>query len=254
MRIVSYNILDGGEGRADPLIEVVEAQRPDIVALVEATDLTVIERAANRLKMDFIQAVGNAQASALLTKWTISESVNHALLHESLSKSLLEATIIDPTGVEWVVGVAHLHHHAADADEIVREAELNIVLDLFSSHAKSGQPHLLCGDFNANSPIQRIDPARCKPSTQKAWNENGGALPRRAIQMLLDAGYVDTLHAVSPDYASTHGTFSTQQPGQRVDYIFTHGFDRSRIKHAWIEYDRLAKYASDHFPVGAEIE
>jgi hypothetical protein len=29
--------------------------------------------------------------------------------------------------------------------------------------------------------------------------------------------------------------------------------ERSRLKDAWIEYDRLAKYASDHFPVGVEI-
>ena len=36
MRICSYNILDGGEGRADPLAEVILAQRPDIVAIVEA--------------------------------------------------------------------------------------------------------------------------------------------------------------------------------------------------------------------------
>jgi endonuclease/exonuclease/phosphatase family metal-dependent hydrolase len=70
---------------------------------------------------------------------------------------------------------------------------------------------------------------------------------------MLDSGYVDTLHAVRADYATTHGTFSTQQPGQRVDYIFTHGLKKSRLKDAWIEYDRLAKYASDHFPVGAEI-
>jgi endonuclease/exonuclease/phosphatase family metal-dependent hydrolase len=27
----------------------------------------------------------------------------------------------------------------------------------------------------------------------------------------------------------------------------------TRIKSAWIEHDRLAKYASDHFPVAAEI-
>jgi endonuclease/exonuclease/phosphatase family metal-dependent hydrolase len=27
----------------------------------------------------------------------------------------------------------------------------------------------------------------------------------------------------------------------------------NRIKSAWIEQDRLAKYASDHFPVGVEI-
>ena len=49
------------------------------------------------------------------------------------------------------------------------------------------------------------------------------------------------------------GTFSTQYPGQRVDYIFTHTILHSRFKDAWIEQDRLAKYASDHFPIGLEL-
>jgi len=30
--------------------------------------------------------------------------------------------------------------------------------------------------FNANSPIQHIDPAKCKPRTQREWSENGGGL------------------------------------------------------------------------------
>jgi len=34
MRVVSYNILTGGEGRADPLAEVLLAQRADVIALV----------------------------------------------------------------------------------------------------------------------------------------------------------------------------------------------------------------------------
>jgi endonuclease/exonuclease/phosphatase family metal-dependent hydrolase len=38
-----------------------------------------------------------------------------------------------------------------------------------------------------------------------------------------------------------------------VDYIFSHGVPAERLKDAWIEYDRLAKYASDHFPIGLEI-
>ena len=49
-------------------------------------------------------------------------------------------------------------------------------------------------------------------------------------------------------------SFNTQHPGQRVDYIFTHGVDAKAVRSAWIETDRLAKYASDHFPIGAEIE
>jgi endonuclease/exonuclease/phosphatase family metal-dependent hydrolase len=253
MRIVSYNILDGGEGRADPLAEVIEAQRPDVVALVEATDLSVIERIARRLRFDYVQAIGRDQASALLTRYTIRQSVNHALLDERLTKSLLEADIVDASGNQWGIGVVHLHHHHTEEDESIRERELQALLEVFEPHRREQRPHIICGDFNADSPIAQIDPQKCKQGTREAFASNGGKLPRRAIQAMLVAGYVDTLHGARGDHAATAGTFTTQTPGQRVDYIFTHGVERQRIQEAWIEYDRLAKYASDHFPVGASI-
>jgi exonuclease III len=140
-----------------------------------------------------------------------------------------------------------------ESDEQIREKEVGALLDIFMSHRNMTRPHILCGDFNSNSPVQQIDPEKCKPSTKKAWNANGGLVPRRAIQKLLENGYVDSLHAVHPEQAKTQGTFSTQFPGQRVDYIFTHSIGRERLKEASIEDDRLAKYASDHFPVMAEL-
>ena len=255
MRIVSYNILDGGEGRADPVAEVIEAQRPDVVALVEAEDLAVVERIARRLRMDYVQAAGRSHASALLTRFTIRDSVNHALLRDGLTKSLLEATVIDDRrGGEWSFGVVHLHAHASEADERTRERELAVVLDVFAPQRAAGRQHVLCGDFNADSPMQRIDPEKCKERTRKQWHANGGYIPRRVIETVLKHGYVDTLHAVRGEEALSMGTFSTQHPGQRVDHIFTHGVAPPRLKNAWIEYDRLAKYASDHFPVCLEVD
>ena len=253
LRIVSYNILDGGEGRADPVAEVIEAQRPDVVALVEAEDLSVVERIARRLKMDYIHAPGRKQASALLTRFAIRESINHAILRNGMTKSFFEATVIDDRGGEWSFGVVHLHHGALEEDETMRERELQVVLDVFAPHRAAGRAQVLCGDFNADAPDQIIDPHKVEESTRQAWQQNGGHIPRRAMASVLGQGYVDTLHAVRGDEAWSMGTFSTQHPGQRVDHVFTHGIDRSRLKQAWVEYDRLAKYASDHFPVGLEI-
>jgi exodeoxyribonuclease-3 len=264
VKLVSYNILDGGEGRADPLAEVILAQGPDVVALVEAQDSAVLERIASRLKMDFILGEhhrkggeGRRQAAALLSRWPISETINHAPLHADAPKSLLEATVIDPAGRQWTVGVVHLHARATLADEKRRRAELDVVLGAFAVHRQANRPHILCGDFNATAPTQRVDPDRCKPKTRKEWKANGKMLTRRAVQKILAAGYTDTLHAVAPADADLEGgkdgTFTTQHPGQRIDYIFTFGIDRPAIRRAWIEHDRLAKYASDHFPVGVEI-
>ncbi|HEY7091325.1 MAG TPA: endonuclease/exonuclease/phosphatase family protein [Tepidisphaeraceae bacterium] len=272
MRITSYNILDGGIGRADPLAEVILAQRPDIVALVEADDAEVVERIAARAKMDFIHAKGGKKGAALLSRWPIRETIDHTAVMLStpspgtpgegrgggssasgrLPKSLLEATVLEPTAHEWTIGVVHLTAHADEKSERKREHEIEIVLEAFAHHRSANHPHLLMGDFNSNSPIQLIDPEKTKPETRQEWRENGGQIPRRVVQQLLDAGYVDSLYAFDPQRARTLGSFSTQFPGQRVDYIFT--FGTAKIRQAWIEQDRLAKYASDHFPIGAELD
>ena len=253
MRLVSYNILDGGVGRNAALLAVIEPQRPDVVALVEADEPAVVEDLAGRLEMDFIHAPGNSKASALLSRFPIRQTINYAPLHKVLSKSLLEATVIGPDGFEWVIGVLHSHARATEEDERKREEEIAEVLKIFQPHREARRPHLLAGDFNANAPYQQIDPTRCKPSTREAWEKNGGCIPRRIIQRVLDAGYLDSLRVVDPQRAETAGTFSTPFPGQRVDYIFTFGFDPARIKDAWISYDPPAEEASDHFPIGAEI-
>jgi endonuclease/exonuclease/phosphatase family metal-dependent hydrolase len=253
MRLVSYNILDGGVGRADALADVIAAQRPDLVALVEAEDEAVLDHLARRLEMDVLFGAGNVHASALLTRWPVRESINHAPLHRELEKSLLEATVVDPSGREWTLGVVHLHAHGTEADEDQRMRELDLVLKAFEPHRRDRRPHLLCGDFNANAPYQQIDPAKCKPRTQKEWAQNGGGLPRRAVQKVLDAGYTDTLREVDRSASETGGTFKTEFPGQRVDYIFASGFDRRQLQKAWVEQSRAAKSASDHFLVGLEV-
>jgi endonuclease/exonuclease/phosphatase family metal-dependent hydrolase len=255
MRIVSYNILDGGEGRADPLAEVIEAQRPDVVALVESTDLSVVERIAKRLNMDYVRAPGKpGSASTLLSRYPIRDSVNHGAVRPELTKSLLDATIRTPEFGDLGVGVVHLHAGAYEQDERTREREAAAILDVFSPHRVAHRPHVLVGDFNANSPTQQIDPTRAHAKTRAAYEANGGSIPRRVIQLLLNQGYVDTLRAASGLAAdSTLNTFTTKDPGQRVDYIFTHSVDPSRIKGAWVEHDRLATYASDHYPTCAEL-
>jgi endonuclease/exonuclease/phosphatase family metal-dependent hydrolase len=250
--MVSYNILNGGEGRADPLAEIIESQHPDIVALIEADNLDVLERIAKRLQMDYIRAEGREHAVALLSRWAILETINHAALGPS-PKCLLQAMVREPSGSEWPIGVTHFQARAFEADEQQREREVAELLRIFAPLRQAGRAHLLAGDFNANSPIQQIDPEKVKPTTRKAWEENGGQIPRRVVQKILDAGYLDSSVVVHGQKAGTMASFSTQHPGQRVDYLFTYGIDPVRLSGAWIEQDRLAKYASDHFPIGVEI-
>ena len=256
MRIFSYTLLDGGEGRADPLAEVIAAQSADVVGLLEAENEEVLARIARRLKMDYVQAMGgHGTGVALLSRFAIRDSINHGALHpDVLKKGFLQATVVDGGGASWHCGVVHLQHKATEEHERIREREIEVVLGALERLRRGGTPHVLMGDFNANSPHQCIDLDRCKPSTREQVVKNGGTVPRRVIGRVMDAGYVDTFHELFPVEAQVEGTFTTQFPGQRVDYVFTHSFPRNRLKKAWIETDRLAKYASDHFAVGSEVE
>lgn len=253
MRLMSYNILDGGLGRADPIGEILQANRPDVVTLIEADDMWVAERLAKRLKMEMLVAQGKKHTAIVLSRFPIRESVNHAPLLESLTGCFVRALVTLPSGSELGVCAGHLHPRARISDEQVRVREVEAITGVLAQWREQRRPHLVAGDLNANSPIQRIIRERCKQSTREQMDENGGMIPRDVIGHMLSAGYVDTLHAVHGDKAADMGTFSTHEPGQRVDYIFGFGIDTARIRNAWIETDRLAKYASDHYPVGVEI-
>lgn len=257
VRIVSYNILDGGIGRADPIAEVLLAQRPDVVGLVEADDAEVLDRIAWRLGFDCIAAEGNqGRTSALLTRGEILQSVNRVQVAtdaEAASRSWLEVRVaLD--GREMTFIVVHLSAHASESRESRREGEIATVLESAQNLREAGEPHILMGDFNANSPHQLLVRKRLPEKSLKYWDENGGHIPRRVITAIEAAGYVDTLRAVAPASADVSTTFTTRQPGQRLDFIFTHGLEPEKIRGAWVEQDRLAVYASDHFPAGAEID
>ena len=38
-----------------------------------------------------------------------------------------------------------------------------------------------------------------------------------------------------------------------LDYVFTFGFEKPRLKQAWIQDSPPARQASDHYPVGLEV-
>lgn len=251
MRLFTYNILNGGVGRADPVGEVIEAQNADVVVLIEADDAWVTERIARRLKMAHVVGAGGKHAAAILSRFPIVHTVNHAALRPNGPRSWLEARIEPPGRSPLHLMAVHLHPRATLADEQTRLQQIDVLLQQTSDWRNHGTPHVLAGDFNANSPQQRIDPDQCKKTTRQAYAENGNVIPRDAIARLQDHGYIDALAAVHGDAAFGQTTFTTHEPGQRVDYVFTHGLTAAD---AWIEKDRLATYASDHYPMGVVLE
>lgn len=120
VRLVSYNIMTGGEGRADPIAEVVIGQRADVVGIHEADDRDVLRRLARRWGMDFVVAEADDGRTALFTRHRIVETSNVSLLHRT-TMPILDATLNvagqDGERRELTVRVARITH-AGEAERI----------------------------------------------------------------------------------------------------------------------------------------
>lgn len=282
MRIVSYNIMNGGQGRADPLAEVLEAQKPDIVALVEADDPQVLNRIASRLKFDAICAAGRKHAAALLSRYPIIESINHAMIDPSCIGSLLEVVIKIP-GFEYLniavsqwgifmedssmedSSVTHrdqgIKQGTDESGADIGEKNIGKLLGPFARLRQDHRPHIIISNFTS----ERFRRWAASPSSPAVGQKSTAVseLPtdkintdlRLAIQSVLDAGYHDVLSDAAIPHESKAGTgsFSTQSPHWLPDRIFAFGLESHHIGRTWIERDRLARYASDHFPVAVEF-
>jgi len=254
MKLLSYNILEGGEGRIDPLAEVIRLANPDVVILAEPWDESLFHKLADRLKMDRFLAESPRDphgSTGLLSRLKIKEAVNHAPLDPRLTRSAFHAIARTSAGSDLPIIGLHLHARETVADEAVRLTELPAIFDIAALfHVR---PHIIAGDFNAYHPQQIIDPAKLREKTKKRIAPQGGEIPRQVIRTILERGYVDA-HALHYSPAHFDTSFTTSHTAARVDYIFVTPDLAPVVKSSIVFKPEIAKFASDHYPVLAELD
>ena len=158
-RILSYNILVGGQPRINQITAMIQSADPDIVGLVEATNPRVVETLAKRLDMQYrMSAYGQHSRdwqAAVLSRLPIIRTQTH-VRPGILTKPLLEVCVEEADGSQLTVFVAHLtasfsHGRAGDG---IRRDEVREILRIMAP--LQGTPHLLMGDFNALAPGDRL--------------------------------------------------------------------------------------------------
>ena len=242
LKIVSYNIQEGGSGRLSSIASVLRQQEPEIVALLEAGSRATAEALAHELGMEVAFGEANTPVGhiAWLSRLPICRTENHR--HPGLAKTLLQIE------VNWEGTTLHLFatHLSSRWDPPEPVEEIPIILDLLRPLA--GQPHLLVGDFNALRTGDPVGPPTV--GVDKRGDAADGA-PRDAIRLILDAGYINCYraqHSQSPGY-----TYPSDRPWLRLDYMFA-----SPPIVAWLhDCDVVnaddAVTASDHLPIWAQF-
>ncbi|MGB8344678.1 MAG: endonuclease/exonuclease/phosphatase family protein [Ktedonobacteraceae bacterium] len=234
MKIMSYNILLGGEDRIPHITNVIREQQPDVVALLEANSRENVETLARKLDMQFVFGEANSEFHvAWLSRLPVVRSENHRL--PALAKTLLEIEL------QWErrrvhLFAAHLQHKLEPEYEQKRVAEVRAILDVMSR--LDNRPRLLAGDLN----------------TLRPGDTTGVAtdMPREAIPLLLNAGYIDCyrrIHPISPGY-----TYKLPEPSMRIDYVFASIEMALHLHKCAVVSNEEAQIASDHLPILAEFQ
>lgn len=250
MRVMTYNILDGGVGREALVSEVVRAARPDVVILQEIYRSGLVEALAAKLSMHHFIAEGNStRHMALLSRLPIRSAAAYRP-YPPIQHVALEAALEHPQiGPLWLFGV-HLLPMLSMAREAWRTWEISAILGRVGNRRRG--PCLVAGDFNT---VARDDPVKVDPAPslrrKLRWLQSKRVF-RTAVSRMQAGGFYDCFRQLHPDQAGY--TLPTPDPGVRLDYIFASAPLAVRLQHCEVLTAPAAvQRASDHYPVVAEF-
>jgi endonuclease/exonuclease/phosphatase family metal-dependent hydrolase len=253
LRLLTYNIREGGVGRAEQIAEVIAAAEPDVVALQEAIDPSVVERIATLAGFRYFGSRRSYSAGflsnlpVLAHGWRRPPRTRHALLEVSLADGFPRLFVL------------HLRAWFSNWTERQRARELRGLLDGIHAQLKRENNafafHVLAGDFNALSPGEKLDSSRMPRWIRGMIWLSGRDIARSTIEMMKTDGYIDAWRALHADHETEPGySFPVWDPHVRLDYVFTPAQFASRF--AMCEVRRApatVRTASDHFPLLVEI-
>lgn len=253
MRLLTYNIREGGVGRAEQIAEVIRAAKPDVVALQEARDPVVVERIAKLAGFQFSGA-RQAHSTGFLSNVPV---IAHAWRQPPRTRhALLEVTLADGFPRLFVL---HLRAWFSKWSERQRARELRGLLDGIHEQLKREKNafafHILAGDFNALAPGERFDSSPMPRWIRGMIWLSGRDIARSTIEMMQNDGYVDAWRALYADHEGEPGyTFPVWNPHVRLDYVFTPSEYASRFTSCEVRHEPAAvRTASDHLPLLVEI-
>ena len=230
MRLLSYNIHKGIGGRdrryrIQRIIDVVEAENPDLICLQE------VDRHVRRTRLDDqpaklaealgalsslyqlnVHLKGGGYGNLLLSRWPI---VRHH--HVSLRYKRRKPRGAQLAVVETPTGPLHLVHWHLGLAELERRWQVGHLLDHPLCHESDALPTLVVGDFND-------------------WRNTlaHGPFARHGFQQL-----------TTP--RSRFRSFPARFPVLSLDKAFSRG--AIDLRHARIVHSPLARAASDHLPL-----
>ncbi|MDB4438055.1 endonuclease/exonuclease/phosphatase family protein [bacterium] len=264
LRILTYNVLYGfNHGKAPETgAKWIAGQKPDIVALQELNGFkqSSLEQIAKKWNHDHARIlkekgfpVGLTANSEITVIEKRLDGMWHGYLHCKVKDKHLFVVHLSPS------------RHA------FRMKEATLLCAKVKPLLAAGEPVLVLGDFNCNSPLDQKWLA-ARPKDEEVIDEKtakrraGNADPDSAVMsQFLDLGLIDLVHAKQPTAELKKGTFATRllpkyqtdeqrkDKTWRIDFILADPTLAKRCSSARIPRDKEVDLISDHYPVETVI-
>ena len=250
LRVMTYNILDGGENRESDILQVIQVATPDIVILQEVFTVEFLKSLSDSLGMSYYIGGGNKRRKvALLSHLPVRAFKSyHPLL--PIWRNFIDAEIEYETNKSIRVIGVHPMANLSIIFELWRLWEAKHVLN----HSQKFQnvPCLIAGDFNAIAPKDKIETRNMPKWLKSLIYLQGNRVYHFSIQAFLSAGFTDSFRLLNPTIDGF--TLPPPNPNARLDYIFVNAKMKVHLRKCWVVREpNNVNQASDHYPVMAEF-
>ena len=250
LRVMTYNVLDGGVNRESYILQVIQAVNPDLIVMQEVTDANILRSFGQTLRMQSFIGNGNRERKvALLSRLPVIDFKSHHPLLP-IWHNVIEVEVEYRTDRTFRLFGVHLVANLWVGFELWRLLEIRYILR-YAQESKN-ELCLITGDFNTAAPTDTFMIKRMPKKIKNILRLQGNRIFGFSIQSVLASGFIDCFRSMNPKEDGF--TLPPPQPNTRLDYIFTNPAMKQHLTKCWVVREPNAvTNASDHYPVVAEF-
>lgn len=253
MKMMTYNILNGGLERLSLIIDTIKKESPDYLTINEANTFAlnnneILKHVAKESDFTYFDIALSGEQD-----YHVAVFSKYPFLKIDKPQPLARACLIEKIKTEiGELSIASLH--LTPYTEDLRHSEIDLILKV----QQKNKNKILVGDMNSLSKFDKY-----KPEMTKGFNEmqtkkftTNGKLRFDAIDKIMSVGYHDAAYELKKNFTHTAPTFINEyfaHTNMRLDYIFLSESLLSNLRNYSVITNKITAKASDHYPIVVEL-
>lgn len=255
MKLMTYNILNGGEDRLRFIIEVISKENPDFLVINEVNGF---DKNHNQKLNKFAEQIG-------LTYFNLSLSGEYDYHTAIFSKypfvKIEQLKLMRNAGILVTIktnlgnlSIAGIHLTPYTEDLRLKE------IDLITNQQKQYENKIIMGDLNSLSKTDNYNQELIREFNNYQLEKftTDGKFRFDVINKITSLDYLDTATIFNQQKVNTVPTKANQDSAHmaniRVDYIFVSESLKYKVKNYSVIKNSLTEKASDHYPIIVELK